>query len=310
MSLIDQALKVREQAGTAAAAPERFGLSEYAREGPAVANPAREPEPVVPTQPLRGTAPDSGSALPAVHPDAQPVVPSLARAHSELAARLVTGRSGSVSLEQYRRLAAVLHDVQIGRGLKTLMITSALPAEGKTLTVVNLALTLAESYARRVLIIDADLRRPGIHSVFGVPNGVGLSDALRGEHSEPSVHHVSQRLSVLTAGRPGAAPLAGLSSPRMGALIEECAARFDWVLLDTPPVGLLPDAQLLARLTSAVVLVIGAGSTPAAAVERAVAEMGQDCIIGTVLNRVDERRIPEAAYYTQYGPGVTDLSNP
>jgi Mrp family chromosome partitioning ATPase len=87
----------------------------------------------------------------------------------------------------------------------------------------------------------------------------------------------------------------------MGALIEECAAEFDWVLLDTPPIGLLPDAQVLARLTRAVVFVIAAGSTPAATVERAVAELGPDCIIGTVLNRVEERRIPQSEYYSQYG---------
>ena len=76
----------------------------------------------------------------------------------------------------------------------------------------------------------------------------------------------------------------------MGEVIEECAARFDWVLIDTSPVGVLPDAQVLARLVGGVLLVIGAGSTPAAAVERAVAEFGgPEAIIGTVLNRVEEQ---------------------
>ena len=84
-------------------------------------------------------------------------------------------------------------------------------------------------------------------------------------------------------------------------MLEECAARFDWVLIDTPPVGVLPDAQVLARLVGEVILVIGAGSTPAAAVERAVAELGgPDAISGTVLNRVEERRIPDAGYYGRY----------
>ena len=87
----------------------------------------------------------------------------------------------------------------------------------------------------------------------------------------------------------------------MGEVLEECAARFDWVLVDTPPVGVLPDAQVLARLVGEVILVIGAGSTPAAAIERAVAELGgAEAISGTVLNRVDERRIPDADYYGQY----------
>jgi capsular exopolysaccharide synthesis family protein len=219
----------------------------------------------------------------------------------DLQARLVTGTSSTASLEQYRRFAAVLHEDQVQRQLKTVMITSALPREGKTLTVVNLALTLSESYARRVLVIDADLRWPGVHTVLNISNDCGLSEALRdGQHELPIVE-VSSRLSALTAGKPGATPLAGLTSKRMGEVIEACAARFDWVLIDTSPVGVLPDAQVLARLVGAVILVIGAGSTPAAAVERAIAELGgPDSIIGTVLNRVEERRIPEANYYSQY----------
>jgi Mrp family chromosome partitioning ATPase len=87
----------------------------------------------------------------------------------------------------------------------------------------------------------------------------------------------------------------------MGEVIDECASRFDWVLIDTSPVGVLPDAQVLARLIGAVIFVIGAGSTPAAAVERAIAELGgPDAVIGTVMNRVEHRRIPEADYYGQY----------
>ena len=87
----------------------------------------------------------------------------------------------------------------------------------------------------------------------------------------------------------------------MGEVLGECAARFDWVLIDTPPVGVLPDAQVLARLVGEVVLVIGAGSTPFAAIERAVSELGgPDAISGTVLNSVEERRVPDAGYYGRY----------
>jgi Mrp family chromosome partitioning ATPase len=85
----------------------------------------------------------------------------------------------------------------------------------------------------------------------------------------------------------------------MATLLEECARRYDFVLIDTPPVGLLADAQLLARLAGAVILVIGAGSTPAPAIARAVAEIGEDCIIGTVLNRVDPGQSLEG-YYADY----------
>jgi len=215
-------------------------------------------------------------------------------------ARLVTGASNSVSLEQYRRLAAVLHEEQVHSKLKTVMITSALPGEGKTLTIVNLALTLSGSYGRRVLVIDADLRAPSIHALLDIKNNRGLTEALRDPHAVLPVVEVSPGLSVLTAGRPGSTPLADLTSERMGELIRACAASFDWVLIDTPPVGLLPDAQVLARRAGAVIFVIAAGSTPASAVERAVSELGTESIIGTVLNRVDDRHIPEASYYSAY----------
>src|SRR5207247_10096404 len=102
--------------------------------------------------------------------------------------------------------------------------------------------------------------------------------------------------------KPGPTPWACLTVGRMGEVTDECEARFDWVLIDHSRVGMLPDAQVLARLVGAVILVIGAGSTPAAAVERAIAELGgADSIIGTVLNRVEEGRIPDADYYGQYG---------
>ena len=239
---------------------------------------------------------------PSIQPEPRPSRSAAMRPRDNtyLAARLVTGGLSSVSLEQYRRLAAVLHEAQVQGNLKTVMVTSALPGEGKSLTVANLAHTLSGSYGRRVLVIDADLRAPNGHRIFGIRNSGGLGEALRnGRHGLPIVE-ISDGLSVLTAGRPGPAPLADLISDRMGDIVRESASRFDWVLVDTPPVGLLPDAQVLARLVGAVVFVISAGTTPRTAVERAVSEIGPDSIIGTVLNRVEDRRIPEANYYDGY----------
>jgi capsular exopolysaccharide synthesis family protein len=210
---------------------------------------------------------------------------------------VVSGETSPIAIEQYRRLAATLHGVQIERGLKTLMVTSTVPEEGKTLTIANLALTLSESYKRRVLLIDADLRRPSLHHVFGLPNLTGLTEGLRAESGQLPVLEVSPWLSVVTAGHPDANPMANLTSSRMQTLIEEASAAFDWVLLDAPPVGLMPDAGLLARLTDAVVFVIAAGSTPYSLVDRAVADLGRDCIIGTVLNRVDEHVMHNGGYY-------------
>src|SRR5262245_11687052 len=97
-----------------------------------------------------------------------------------IAERLITHRNAdTVVVEQYRRLAGILHQAQVERGVKVVMLASAQTAEGKTLTAVNLALTLSESYKRRVLLIDADLRRPSIAKVFGVVPGSGLSECLK-----------------------------------------------------------------------------------------------------------------------------------
>ena len=226
--------------------------------------------------------------------------PSPAVGDVDFRSRLVSGTLDAVGVEQYRRLAASLDEAQASAGLKSVMVTSALPHEGKTLTTVNLALTLSEAFARRVLLVDGDLRWPSVHTYFGIANVDGLSEALTDEHSPPALHSVSDRLSVLTSGQPGPTPLAGLSSPRMGALLGQWVDRFDWVLIDTPPVGLLPDAQLVARLAGAVLLVVGAGSAPSAAVERVVAELGPDSIIGTVLNRVERHRITNSTLYERY----------
>src|SRR3954453_5032180 len=122
---------------------------------------------------------------------------------SSVDGKLILGdNTAPVAVEQYRRLAATLHDLQAAQGTKVLMVTSAVPREGKTLTVCNLALTLSESYGRRVLLIDADLRRPAVHEVFRLPDTRGLSDVLGSARGEIPLLEVSERLSVLPAGRP------------------------------------------------------------------------------------------------------------
>jgi protein-tyrosine kinase len=215
-------------------------------------------------------------------------------------AKLVTSHTSFVGVEQYRRLAASLHDAQLATGLRVVTITSASPRDGKTLTSVNLALTLSESYSLRVLLIDADLRRPSVHSTLGIRNRSGLSEILHGDLRELPLVVVSANLSVLTAGRSHATPLAGLASDRMRQLLDDCASRFDWVLLDVPPAGLLADAQILGHLTGAVILVIRAGVTPHAVVERAIAQIGRESIVGTVLNATEASAAGASKHYGNY----------
>jgi receptor protein-tyrosine kinase len=220
------------------------------------------------------------------------------------AEKLVVGSNAAPSfVEQYRKLAATLHHTQVDRGVRVVMIASALPAEGKTLTATNLALTLSESYRRRVLLVDGDLRRPSIHDVFQVPNVAGLSDGLAAdtERKLPLIQ-ISPLLSLLTAGRPEPDPMGALTSSRMRQVITEAAAAFDWVVLDTPPVGLMPDANLLAAMVDVAVLVVRAGATPVAAVQRATQAIGREKVLGVVLNGLDASDLTRADIYG-YGYG-------
>jgi capsular exopolysaccharide synthesis family protein len=210
---------------------------------------------------------------------------------------VVTPEIEPLSIEQYRRLAAALHELQAERALKSLMVSSTLPCEGKSLTITNLALTLSESYKRRILLIDADFHRPSIHEMFGISNEVGLADALRAADARVPLVQVSATLSVLPAGRVEENPIASLSSDRLRTVVSDATARFDWVLVDTPPVGMLTDAQLVSRATDGVLLVIAAGMTPYTLVQRSIAEIGIDRMVGTVLNRVAEHALPVRDYY-------------
>jgi capsular exopolysaccharide synthesis family protein len=206
------------------------------------------------------------------------------------------------SVEQYRRMAARLHLAQAQQGTKLVMVTSALVGEGKTLTATNLALTLSESYKKRVLLIDADLRRPGVHELFRIPNFTGLNDGIRSdEDRKVPVIRVTDRLSVLTAGRPDPDPMSVLSSDRMRRVLADAAAAFEWVVIDTPPVALLSDAHLLAMLVDTVVLVVRAGVTPLQAIQKAAQAVGRDRVLGVVLNGA--ARAPRSVYH-YYSPQV------
>jgi receptor protein-tyrosine kinase len=221
--------------------------------------------------------------------------------HSE---KLIVSETLPASLrEQYRRLGALLHHTQAANGMKLIMISSAAPNEGKTLTATNIALTLSESYQRRVLLVDADLRRPSLDHLFKIPVIFGLSEALSSEPERTvSVIQVSKNLSLLPGGKPNSDPMSVLTSDRMRRLLAEAAASFDWVIIDTPPVGILTDANLLGAMVDAAVLVVRAGKTSLVEVQRAVQAIGREKILGVVLNRAERRHSSEADsyYYASY----------
>jgi len=239
------------------------------------------------------------SASPRPAPQANPVV-LVPRLNAQERNRVVVGDAPDPALvEQYRHLAAVLHHAQSQSRIRSVMVTSALPSEGKTLTATNLALTLSESYQRRVLLIDADLRRPRVNEMFGLPVTEGLTESL----SNPArsgrlpVHQITPTLWVLTAGRAISDPMSTLVSASMKQLLDEARDAFDWVVVDTPPIAILPDANLLASMIDTALLVVSANSTPYPMVQRAAEAIGAARVLGVVLNRAEASGMPQGYGY-------------
>jgi len=191
---------------------------------------------------------------------------------------------------------------------RSLLITSANPSEGKTITTSNLAITMAHA-GSRVVLIDADLRRPSIHSVFGLDNSVGLSSYLIGEADIDQVVQktAEDNLMVIPCGVIPPNPSELLGSSRMPELISKLKASFDVVMIDTPPVLAVTDAAVLAAFVDQVVQVVLSGSTTKDAArmcKESLASVGAH-IIGTVLNRFDPKAHGGSRYryyyYTYYG---------
>jgi capsular exopolysaccharide synthesis family protein len=213
--------------------------------------------------------------------------------------------------EQYRRLAAALHQGQAATGLKVVMISSAVAGEGKTLTASNVALTLSESYRQSVLLIDADLRRPALHSFFGLNATSGLGELLAGSQpSKAPTWKVTPTLSVLPAGRPSADPMAGLISPTMRRVVDQARDQFTWVVIDTPPVGLITDANLLASMVDGILFVVKADVTPYPLVRRAVEALGSDRLLGVVLNQATSYAHGYNYYQQYYGSSQPQPGRP
>jgi capsular exopolysaccharide synthesis family protein len=264
------------------------------------------PAPVVVDAPRSEGATSVALGLPDAYPPSRPeeVQASESALRRQLNAALATKTVVDetmlpASREQYRRLAAALHQAQRTNGFKVVMVASAVAGEGKTLTASNLAMTLSESYRRDVLLVDADLRRPSLHKVFQVAGEPGLSDGLvMTDEPKLPIHRISERLAVLPAGRPTSDPIGALTSERMRRLIDEAREVFDWVVIDTPPVGLLTDAALLTSMADGVILVVKAESTSNEMVQRAVEAIGRERVIGAVLNRATEQ--PNRSSYDYY----------
>lgn|GEM_PF-1050256 len=226
----------------------------------------------------------------------------LVRLSSAWRERLAAGPDARPGLvEQFRQLAGTLHHLQRTKRIRSVMVTSASPGDGKTLTAINLALVLSDSYRANVMLIEADLRNPSIPN-FGSPrDGACLSDALRAETDlRLALVQLTPTLNLLPAGQPIPNSIEALTSPRMRQIIDEATERFDWVILDAAPIGPTTDPRLLATMVDGTLFVIRAGATQFDEVQRGIDALGRANILGVVLNGVQEE-----AFTSYYGAQPT-----
>lgn len=207
--------------------------------------------------------------------------------------------------EDYRSLRTNLRYSGVENPGGALLVTSAGPAEGKTTTAANLAIAIAQS-GKRVLLVDADLRRPSLHQLFGLANHTGLSTLFTDEPPalEKAIHTTEvPGLRVMTSGDPPPNPAELLDSRRMNQVITELRGQADMVILDTPPLLVVSDANILASRCSGAVLVVDSGRTRTQAAERVIESLkrSQVQVLGVVLNRLTGRRGGYYHHYYYYG---------
>lgn len=213
-----------------------------------------------------------------------------------------TGQPNSLISESYRTLRTNLQFSSLDKPLRTLVVTSALAAEGKTTTAANLAVVLAQD-GKRVVLVDADLRRPNIHRLLGLPNRAGLTIALVDDPAALGGYVRDtevDNLRVLTAGPVPPNPQEMLGSKRMADVLDKLKEDADVVIIDTPPALAVSDAKVLATRTDGVLLVVNTGHTRRGAVQQAVEGMRKvgANLVGGVLNMVPTRK--GGGYYYQY----------
>ncbi len=232
------------------------------------------------------------------------LIPQFKRSSGRKSHITALSEPGSVAAESFRSLRTALQFIGVSRAPKIFQVTSTGPGEGKSLIVSNLAVVLAGS-GQRVLLVDCDLRRPRLHEYFGVSADIGFTSVFLG-HAEPDaaiqVVDGAENLSLMASGPLPPDPSALLADRRTGEVLSFAQRDFDVVLVDSPPVLAVTDPVALSVWVEATVLVVLAGRTSRQGLARAVEVLrqGEAPLVGTVLNRVP-REDPYTSY--QYGYG-------
>jgi len=205
-------------------------------------------------------------------------------------------------MEEFRTLRSRLYHIREKGALKTILVGSALPAEGKTFVTANLAQSLARQHGRHVVAIDCDLRRSRLHMPFGAGAEPGVTEYLRGEADELAIlqRGPMENLAFIPGGAAVSNPAELIANGRLDTLVKRLAGVFDWIVIDSPPAVPVSDAGLIARICDGILLVVTAGATPFDAAQRARQEFRNMPLLGVVLNRVEISATYSSYYYGHY----------
>ncbi|MGA7137417.1 MAG: CpsD/CapB family tyrosine-protein kinase [Terriglobales bacterium] len=210
-----------------------------------------------------------------------------------------------VGAEEFRTLRSRLYQIREKMPLKRLMLTSALPKEGKSFVAANLAQVMVRQHGRRVLVIDADLRNPGMHRHLGAPQSPGLSDYLLSECDEFAAMQRGpmENLFFMPGGRSVTNAPELLSNGRLKLFLQRVEPLFDWVILDSSPVIPVSDATLVAGSCDGILMVVRSNVTPSDLARRAREEFPDKLLLGVVLNGTSTAGLARSKYY--YGEAVS-----
>jgi capsular exopolysaccharide synthesis family protein len=215
--------------------------------------------------------------------------------------------------EEFRTLRSRLYHAREKMPLKKVLVTSALPKEGKSFTASNLAQVLVRQHGRRVLLIDADLRGPRLHVMLGTTSSPGLADYLQGGSDEFSIMQRGpmENLFFIPSGREISDPAELVANGRLKLLLQRVEALFDWIIIDSPPAVPVSDASVLAKACDGVLMVVRSNATPVDMARRARQEFPDEALIGVVLNGTNMDAMPYTRYYYDaYQKSTTESKTP
>jgi capsular exopolysaccharide synthesis family protein len=219
--------------------------------------------------------------------------------HACPGAPVVWNQDPSPAAEKFRLLAHRIHRARGAKPLQTVLIASAIPGEGRSTVAVNLAATLVRQ-GKRTVLIDADLRLSELHKMLGLDADPGLSEVLTGRiELDRALRRVDPPdLYFLGSGARSTDPGRLLDAPKFASILQEAREAFDWVILDSPPLNPLADAQCVASVCDAVLLVVRWGITPRHELEHAIEVLDGHPLLGMVINMFDDPQ--DSKHYSYY----------